>query len=711
MQHISGHWYRFFNYMAVGFNTLYLVAFSYFSWQQQDLVLQKFGLYSIPAGLALIQIVYGLIGFNLLIRKRDPALPSLLSVGLFFTNLIVVLSASGEFDSPFVILLMLVGLVAGAYGTYFVLTTGLIFTTYFVLIFPGLLRSFESISTGNYLILLASYLCLVIGYAWWRRSYANSGSAKSPILDLSQELKQKQNQSQILINSIGDGVVVVNQKGVIELFNPAACKLSGWEATDAIGLDYNLVLKFVDSKGDLIPETDNILRLVATKPEAKLSDDLILQAKNGDITELSMSASPVKDSGGNLTAIIAIMRDVSEQRKQERQRADFISTASHEMRTPVAAIEGYIALALNQKVSTVDEKAHGYLLKAHESTQHLGDLFRDLLTASKSEDGRLENHPEPIEVGAFLESIAEDVKFITEKKGLTVTVTHGGQEKANMSPIYYVYADPERIREVIVNLVDNAIKFTSKGGITIDLHGDLESAIVSVTDTGYGIETEDIEHLFQKFYRIDNSATRTVSGTGLGLFICKQIIEMYKGRIWAESQIGSGTTFYISIPRLDQDRAERLIAQKKGDSQPSAQPLSPGAIVGQPEVDALKNNLASTPEALPVTNELRQAPEPAVGSPTPIEVAPTPQVTPPQASPPIETKPQAPPTPVPVEFTATAATPAPISPVAEKSAELPPSTSVAIPVTFPQAEQPATTPITSQQSSAEQLNPDANVEK
>jgi len=699
--------------MAVGFNTLYLVAFSYFSWQQQDLVLQKFGLFAIPAGLAVIQILFGLIGFNLLVRKKDPALLSLLSVGLFITNLLVVLSASGEFDSPFVILLMLVGLSAGAYGAYFVITTGLIITTYFVLAFPGIHNSLDRISTKNYLLLGASYLCIVIGYALWRRVYDGSKSGKNHSFDLSDELKQKQNQSEILINSIGDGVVVINQNSVIELFNPAACKLSGWNANDAMGLDYNLVLKFVDTKGEQIPDSENIIRTVLAKPEAQLREGLILEAKNGDITELSMSASPVKDSRGNLTAIIAIMRDVSEQRKQERQRADFISTASHEMRTPVAAIEGYIALALNQKVSTVDEKAHGYLLKAHESTQHLGDLFRDLLTASKSEDGRLENHPEPIEVGAFLKSIAEDVKFITEKKGLTVTVTHGGQEKANMSPIYYVYADPERIREVIVNLVDNAIKFTSKGGITIDLHGDLESVIVSVTDTGYGIETEDIEHLFQKFYRIDNSATRTVSGTGLGLFICKQIIEMYKGRIWAESQIGNGTTFYISLPRLDQDRAERLIAQKKGDSQPNTQPLSPGAMVGQPEVDALKKNLVTTPEALPetVTNEIRQATEPAVSTPAPVEAAPTPQVTPPQASPPIETKTQTPPTPVPVEVTATVATPAPISPVAEESAEIPPSASVAIPVTVPPTDQPATTPIPSQQSSVEQLSPDANVEK
>ena len=705
MQHVSGYWYRFVNYIAVGLNALYLVVFSYFSWQQQDLVLQKFGLYAVPAGIALIQIVYGLIGFNLLVRKKDPVLLSLLSLGMFITNLLVVLSASGDFESPYVILIMLVGLVAGAYGIYFVLTTGLIFTTYFVLIFPGLLKSIESISTRNYLILLASYLCLVIGYAWWRRSYANGGSVKSPILDLSQELKQKQNQSQILINSIGDGVVVVNQKGMIELFNPAACKLSGWEATDAIGLDYNLVLKFVDSKGDLIPETDNILRLVTSKPEAKLSDDLILQAKNGDITELSVSASPVKDSDGSLTAIIAVMRDVSEQRRQERQRADFISTASHEMRTPVAAIEGYIALALNPKVSTIDEKAHGFLLKAHESTQHLGDLFRDLLTASKSEDGRLENHPEPIEVGTFLKSIAEDVKFITEKKGLTVTVTHGGQEKANMSPIYYIYADPERIREVIVNLVDNAIKFTSKGGITIDLHGDLESVIVSVTDTGYGIETEDIEHLFQKFYRIDNSATRTVSGTGLGLFICKQIIEMYKGRIWAESQIGNGTTFYISLPRLDQDRAERLIAQRKGDSPAIAPSLSPGSIIGQPEVDLLKSNTVASP--VPVPSTTSDVIEQTVVTETPVEVAAVPAESPNQATPSNQVNQQAPQ--AQVTNTVTAQTPA--TPISQTPSENSASAVVATPLSASSAEQSAIPQTPAEQLSVNQENQVINTEK
>ena len=362
-------------------------------------------------------------------------------------------------------------------------------------------------------------------------------------------------------------------------------------------------------------------------------------------------------------------------------------------------------MALNPKVSTIDEKAHGFLLKAHESTQHLGGLFRDLLTASKSEDGRLENHPEPIEVGTFLKSIAEDVKFITEKKGLTVTVTHGGQEKANMSPIYYIYADPERIREVIVNLVDNAIKFTSKGGITIDLHGDLESVIVSVTDTGYGIETEDIEHLFQKFYRIDNSATRTVSGTGLGLFICKQIIEMYKGRIWAESQIGNGTTFYISLPRLDQDRAERLIAQRKGDSPAIAPSLSPGSIIGQPEVDLLKSNTGASP--VPVPSTTSDAIDQTVVTATPVEVAAVPAESPIQATPSNQVNQQAPQ----AQVTNTVTTQTSATPISQTPSENSASAVVATPVSASPAEQSAIPLTPAEQLSVNQENQVINTEK
>jgi signal transduction histidine kinase len=285
-------------------------------------------------------------------------------------------------------------------------------------------------------------------------------------------------------------------------------------------------------------------------------------------------------SDAQVNGLVGIFRDVSKERAEESQRAEFISTASHEMRTPVAAIEGYLSLALNDKVATIDARAKDYLQKAHASTKHLGELFQDLLTSAKAEDGRLTNHPEIVEMGEFMEQLTNDLQFAAQKKNLGVDfmignnsiinantidasepVKFGGGERV-VRPLYYTNIDPDRVREVITNLFDNACKYSDKGKISLGLTGNDSVVQLYVRDTGHGIPPEDIPHLFQKFYRVDNSATRTIGGTGLGLFICRKIIELYHGRIWVESVIGQGSTFYINLPRLSTQQAEQMKSER-----------------------------------------------------------------------------------------------------------------------------------------------------
>jgi signal transduction histidine kinase len=157
------------------------------------------------------------------------------------------------------------------------------------------------------------------------------------------------------------------------------------------------------------------------------------------------------------------MRDVSIEREQEQRRAEFVSTASHEMRTPVAAIEGYLALAMNPKISIIDDKAKSYIVKARASTKRLGELFQDLLTASKSEDGRLVSHPIVINTDQFLSKIIEEEKFGAQEKNLDILMTHGGKAKIAVAPVYLIHVDENRMAEVVTNLINNAIKFTEKG--------------------------------------------------------------------------------------------------------------------------------------------------------------------------------------------------------------------------------------------------------
>jgi PAS domain S-box-containing protein len=378
------------------------------------------------------------------------------------------------------------------------------------------------------------------------------------------------------MNAIDDGVALIDNQGVIGMLNPAGSQIIGWDKKEAEGLDWRSVFKFVDKKGQAVEEPTPIDQVFQANKTIR-SNDIYINTKDGKTLSVAMTASPLLHDGETVTASIAIFRDISEERKEEAQRAEFISTASHEMRTPVAAIEGYLALALNDKVSTIDSRAHGYLEKAHDSTQHLGKLFQDLLTSAKAEDGRLTSHPVVIEVGEFLQQLTNDLRFVAEKKGMVVEFTVGGNQTIDASkgadspkvvrPLYYAHADQDRLREVVTNLFDNAVKYSEKGKITIGLTGNNDVIQFFVRDTGNGIPADDIPHLFQKFYRVDNSATRTIGGTGLGLFICRKIIELYGGRIWVESKLGEGSTFYINLPRLSTQKADQLRTQEASSAQ------------------------------------------------------------------------------------------------------------------------------------------------
>ena len=398
----------------------------------------------------------------------------------------------------------------------------------------------------------------------------SSSAHKAP---LAGDLGDEKLRFEVIVNAIEDGVILIDGQQVIQLINPGASAICGWPAQDANGISVLSVMKLADDKGEPVPESENPFLQIFKQQEAIKVGNVTLISRDNKQVCISLTISPLMDDKQQVTAAVAVFRDVSEERAEEKKRGDFISTASHEMRTPVAAIEGYLALALNEKVSTIDARARDYLEKAHSSTQHLGQLFQDLLTSSKAEDGRLTSHPKAVELGDFLEKLSSDLRFSAEKKGLFTDFKVGSSNTIDASkpkggersirPLYYVYVDPDRLREVVTNLFDNAVKYTPEGKITLGITGDKNVVQCYVKDTGPGIPAADVPHLFQKFYRVDSSATRTIGGTGLGLFICKKIIEQYNGRIWVESEVDKGSSFYINLPRITTERAQELEASSK----------------------------------------------------------------------------------------------------------------------------------------------------
>ena len=362
-----------------------------------------------------------------------------------------------------------------------------------------------------------------------------------------------------ILDAVDDGVLAVNSKGNILVINPAAEQITGWNGSDAVGLVFNSVLKITNNEGGEMIEISNPVNRVSRTGENFTTRDLFIKTQSGKIVPIFLAVNSID---GQNSGVVVVFRDISKELKENREQAEFISTASHEMRTPVASIEGYIGLALNPATATIDARAKSYLQKAHENTKHLGQLFQDLLDITKAEDGRLKNEPVVLDAIEFSRNIWEGLKPKAEAKGLNYIFepdNHKTGEKT-LTPVFFIHADRDHLHEILNNLFENAIKYTPSGMVSVNVTGDDNNVQISVKDSGIGIPAEDIPHLFQKFYRVDNSETREINGTGLGLFLSRKLTESIGGFLDVESEYKKGSTFTVKLPRITRENAEKLKA-------------------------------------------------------------------------------------------------------------------------------------------------------
>ena len=362
-----------------------------------------------------------------------------------------------------------------------------------------------------------------------------------------------------ILDAVDDGVLAVDSKGNILVINPAAEQITGWNGSDAVGLVFNSVLKITNNEGGEMIEISNPVNRVLKTGENFTTRDLFIKTQSGKIIPIFLAVNSID---GQNSGVVVVFRDISKELKDNREQAEFISTASHEMRTPVASIEGYIGLALNPATATIDARAKSYLQKAHENTKHLGQLFQDLLDITKAEDGRLKNEPVVLDAIEFSRNIWEGLKPKAEAKGLNYIFEpddHKTGEKT-LTPVFFIHADRDHLHEILNNLFENAIKYTPSGMVSVNVTGDNNNVQISVKDSGIGIPAEDIPHLFQKFYRVDNSETREINGTGLGLFLSRKLTESIGGFLDVESEYKKGSTFTVKLPRITRENAEKLKA-------------------------------------------------------------------------------------------------------------------------------------------------------
>ncbi len=530
--------------------------------------------YQLPIGLSVSDLAAGVAGIGSLIvlilcfwlpRRHETG------IGIFVYLLTVTVAAttiitSGGVVSPFLVMWIIVAIFAGFFGAIILGIMGLL------VILQIIATSVQQGINVQFIIgyLFFGFLPLIFSLVLWIRRQKTDDNTSS----LKNKLSAVENKSDVVINAIDDGVLAISKDGNIELINPSAQQIIGWDQGDALGLNWKSVLKLVTSDGKDVEELENPIAQSLSKNQPTHNDKLFLLTSSVKRILVSIVSSPVGTEG---EGVIVVFRDITKEKAEEREQAEFISTASHEMRTPVASIEGYLGLALNPATAHIDEKARDFITKAHESAQHLGRLFQDLLDISKVEDGRMKNNPKIINVNEFLKNIFDGLATKADEKQLNYIfmpdIIDEGKEKS-LQPIFYANIDPDHFREVVSNLIENAIKYTPSGEVVVNVTGDDKQISVSVKDSGIGIPAEDIPHLFQKFYRVDNSDTREIGGTGLGLYLSRRLAEAMSGNLRVESKYKEGSTFYLEIPRMSssdaKQRLESAEAEKLEDKTPNS---------------------------------------------------------------------------------------------------------------------------------------------
>ena len=572
--------------------------------------------YQLPIGLSVSDLAAGVAGIGSLIvlilcfwlpRKHETEIGIfvyLLTVAVATTTIIT----SGGVVSPFLVMWIIVAIFAGFFGAIILGIMGLL------VILQIIATSVQQGINVQFIIgyLFFGFLPLIFSLVLWIRRQKTDDNTSS----LENKLSAVESKSDVVINAIDDGVLAISKDGNIELINPSAQQIIGWDQGDALGLNWKSVLKLVTSDGKDVEDLENPIAQSLSKNQPTHNDKLFLLTSSEKRILVSIVSSPVGTDG---EGVIVVFRDITKEKAEEREQAEFISTASHEMRTPVASIEGYLGLALNPATAHIDEKARDFITKAHESAQHLGRLFQDLLDISKVEDGRMKNNPKIINVNEFLKDIFDGLATKANEKQLNYIfmpdIIDEGKEKS-LQPIFYANIDPDHFREVVSNLIENAIKYTPSGEVVVNVTGDDKQISVSVKDSGIGIPAEDIPHLFQKFYRVDNSDTREIGGTGLGLYLSRRLAEAMSGNLRVESKYKEGSTFYLEIPRMSssdaKQRLESAEAEKPEDKTPDSLASEKTEIATEEKTEdvAIENN-SEIVNSDPVAIATPENPDPA----------------------------------------------------------------------------------------------------
>jgi two-component system phosphate regulon sensor histidine kinase PhoR len=343
-------------------------------------------------------------------------------------------------------------------------------------------------------------------------------------------LTDERNRSSAILGSMVEGVAVVTGDERILYCNWA--------------FEQILELPEGSSQGRTLVEALRQADLVALGRQALSGvEELTGEVEVGTVRRrnFSVTAAPVRAAGAN--GAVLVLHDITELRRLERVRRDFVANVSHEFKTPLTAIQGFAETLLSGALDDKANRKH-FVEIIREHARRLARLTDDLLKLSRIEAGRLELEIRPIRVEALVSGCVETARLNAKSRGLQIVVDLQQNAPA-------VRGDGAQLGEVLQNLLDNALQYTPSGGqIEVKARANGHNIVFTVTDTGIGIPESDLERIFERFYRVDAARSREAGGTGLGLAIARHIVDAHGGRIWVESAVGQGSRFHFSIPSV-----------------------------------------------------------------------------------------------------------------------------------------------------------------
>lgn len=348
-----------------------------------------------------------------------------------------------------------------------------------------------------------------------------------------QELESERTKGAAILDNMTEGVIALDGQGYVILMNPAARRILDVAQDQG---ERRTLLEVVRDKG--LADWVEMCQALDTAEPCKRE----IESHLPSLRIIEVNAMPMPFSSER-RGFLLVLHDITELRRLEKVRAEFVANVSHELRTPLTAIKGYLETVLDE--TKLESDTHRRFLEiANSHAERMGRLINDLLNLSDIETGKVVLDPIPISLGAFLQDVSAMFEKDAAKKD--VRLVH------QVPPDLWVQADRDRLSQILVNLVDNAVKYTPKGGTVSFLaeKTDTNQIRITVRDTGQGIPPNDLPRITERFYRVDKARAREEGGTGLGLAIVKHLVQLHGGTLHIESEHGKGTTIEFLLPAV-----------------------------------------------------------------------------------------------------------------------------------------------------------------